>query len=377
MKLDYEFRKQNLWVLGLVFVALLNSLPSAAQAAQVFAYPETQIVPVGESVILEIRIDTEGETINALELEGSLQGDGTVIKEITTSGSVFPVFPERPSFSGSRFSFFGAVPNGFVGQGIVGRVIISSMKAADVDLIFASTSRVFLNDAENSKANLTVKGSGVKIVPISADYIFLKSETQPNQNKWSTTKLFRVSWDVIPDASYAYTLSRLSTDEPDPIPKSPVGSIQFSNLDDGIYYFAVCLIKDKQCGIVSRYRAMIDTTGPEWVSVAYDKGSEESQGKPTVSFLAKDRDSGMDHYEISLDEEANYVKAISPFVLPDNFAGSLTILAFDRAGNLVSRQVTVPRGKSSSLLLIIATIVIGILILALWITRRLRKNKRI
>ncbi|HEY4523853.1 MAG TPA: hypothetical protein VJK04_03215 [Candidatus Paceibacterota bacterium] len=374
-EIDSVFSYKTSAILMFCFFIAIAISPSSAEATNVFLFPVLETTVLGESAVYELRIDTQGETVNAIELHGGIVGNTFAIKKLETSGSLFSVFPEPPSFSRIGFSFYGAVPNGFKGQGIIGRLIVLSSSVGEGSVTIATSSRVFLNDGRNSLASLSLTGGKLKVIPKDSSYIALSSTTHKDQNRWLSGKLFRIDWNVLPGESYSYVISRLPTEEPDAISDTPIGSIQFQNLDDGIYYFSVCLVKNGGCGAVSTFRAMIDATPPEWVSVGLDAGAPETGGKPSISFLARDIGAGMERYEISLNNEKNYATATSPYILPDNFKGQIVIIAYDVAGNFLSKKVVVGDTKSASLKYILPIFILLLFILVLWISRRLRKNK--
>ena len=358
------------------FVLAITIFPSETMAARISVLPSTQSISEGESAIFEVRLNTEREQINALELHGQVTSGAGQMMKIEKSESIFSVFPELPMFSGDSFSFFGAIPNGFVGEGVVGRITVTGKRLGEFSIMFSTSSRVFLNSNSNLPADLSFAGGTLKVLPKDSSYIALRSETHPNQGEWSLEKSFQIAWDTKEDENYSYRISKLADELPDAVPDMPVGDIKFRNLDDGIYYFSVCAVENGKCGQISKYRAMIDTTPPEWVSIDIGPGTEETAGKRSVSFLAQDKGSGIQRYEASFEIDGELKTASSPIILESNARGTLRLIAFDAAGNNIERMVIIPSEKTNTYLPK-TLIVLGLMLFVsvLWLV--FRRDKKV
>src|SRR3989338_11041795 len=67
-----------------------------ADATELFLYPDPLEIPYGQTGILELRIDTKNETINAAEIVLDFSSGALVMYDVTTGGSVLPLSPELP-----------------------------------------------------------------------------------------------------------------------------------------------------------------------------------------------------------------------------------------------------------------------------------------
>jgi len=356
-----------------VVMYLIAALPSQAEAARLYFYPEQQKIAMGESAIVELRLDTEGMRINAADIHGEVIGDAAEILNLETAGSIFAMFPERPSVSGKKWSISGGIPGGFTGDAVIGKLAITAGAADDVKIYFDADSRVFLHGPENSIATLKFASAVLTVAKMGGDYLRITSASHPKQSEWNFEKNLYLTWQAETGSDYSYKLSRLPNELPDGVADLPVGAVKFANLDDGIYYFSLCRLINGACGTISRYRAMIDASSPEWKSVAFDKNDPEGNPRPTISFIAYDKNSGVDRYEISLGGKA-FVTALSPLFLPEEFgetgaSGAVTLKAWDKAGNYAVTTAELAGENPMSLMnIIIPALILLFILLLMWIS---------
>ena len=363
-----------------VVVYLIAALPSRAEAARLYFYPELQEIAEGESAIVELRLDTGGERINAADIRGEVTGDAIEMLNLETADSLFTIFPETPSVSDRKWSLSGGIPGGFAGDAVIGKLSITAGVVGDVKIHFAADSKVFLHGPESSVAALELASSVLTVATRGRDYLRITSASHPKQSDWSFEKSFYLTWQAEAGSDYSYKLSRLPNELPNGVADLPVGAVKFQNLDDGIYYFSLCKLINGQCGMVSRYRAMIDASPPEWKSIAFDQNDPEGNPRPTISFIAYDKNSGVDYYEVSTDGE-NFELAESPFFLPEKFSeaglgGVVTLKAWDKAGNYTVTTAKLERisGTGTTGIIILASILL-LLLLVMWISIQKRSVK--
>lgn len=150
----------------LVAIILTCSFPYSANAMKIFVdLPESQI-KVGNTTLLKIMIDTEGQEINALEGKIYINNPKD-ITSITTGGSIFSLWPRRPSLDEGLISFTGGTPSGVYGNSL--RVFTIAIKPTTPEKIKINFSEVasFLSDGLGTKVSVT--GSPVEISVNSDD----------------------------------------------------------------------------------------------------------------------------------------------------------------------------------------------------------------
>jgi hypothetical protein len=104
---------------------------------------------------------------------------------------------------------------------------------------------------------------------------------------------------------------------------------------DGVWYFHVRASKGGIWGPTSTFKVQIDGTPPGGFTLEMDPDpAKDPAALPLVSFNAPDTPSGIDHYEVQLDDAA-WVETVSPFQVPLLKAGAhhINVRAIDRAGN--------------------------------------------
>ena len=190
---------------------------------------------------------------------------------------------------------------------------------------------------------IVVQNTSAPVVA-SASLPVVTSSTNPDQNSWYNVSSPVFNWVVPKDV----TSLRLSYD--DNLEGKPTLSYTtatnfktISNIEDGSHYLHLQFKSGKTWGDVVTYRFNVDTVAPEKFvpSVEYT-----AEGLPSLTFKGNDVDSGIDHYEISVDgQDTIYVvpdNASTTYVLPRYASGShnVSILSVDRAGN--KSEVSVP-----------------------------------
>ena len=178
---------------------------------------------MGESAIVELRLDTEGMRINAADIHGEVSGDAAEILNLETAGSIFAMFPERPSVSGKKWSISGGIPGGFTGDAVIGKLAITAGAADDVKIYFDADSRVFLHGPENSIATLKFASAVLTVAKMGGDYLRITSASHPKQSEWNFEKNLYLTWQAETGSDYSYKLSRLPNELPDGVADLPVG----------------------------------------------------------------------------------------------------------------------------------------------------------
>ncbi len=353
-----------------VILGLLVPLVPSAYAVTAYFFPQGVELSPEETAILEIRIDTEGETLNAIELSGAVSSNIAEIIGLDTSNSLIKIFVEQSLTGEQSFKVVGGTPNGFNGNDVVGRLTVRAKTAGQTSLVFEGTPRAVLNTAGGAETPVKAASATISIREkgAEANYIPLTSQSHPNQDLWYNSGELSLHWDLEPNIEYSYLVSLDAAAVPDDAADRPegdliwMGDISVSGLQNGVYYFTV---KKVGADEVSRYRAMIDTVSPNWVDAQLDLGTETTGERPFLSFLAEDSLSGVDRYEVQIDDQ-KMERAESPYILPYQYK-KIILVAYDRAGNSVER-IFFPEHKplTATSIIVGLTVVLVALILFLF-----------
>lgn len=349
---EKKIKTQQKEFLFVVLLSVFLLLPFITEAASFYLLPSSQKVYQTESFISELRLNTEGEDINAVQVKIGFPLDLLEAIDISTGNSVLTLWPEEPSFSNQtgEISFIGGVPKGFNGDGVMGTVIFRGKKIGNATVNFKEDSQVLLNDGKGTKARLSLLEGSYEIINKPENIVQVSSSSHPDPNKWFRSSTLHLHWGPVEGVEYSFVLSRDPLVEPDDVPEKPkgtlawVGDIEYPGLEDGVYYFA---IKQKPEGEnwteKTTFRVMVDATLPEPFELQIGKEASVFEGKYFVSFSTKDNPSGIDHYELLEEQQKGLFKPSqpgtwkvvkSPYVLKDQSLKSvIRVKAIDRAGN--------------------------------------------
>lgn len=186
--------------------------------------------------------------------------------------------------------------------------------------------------------------ANIAVEKASPDKLTLMSDSHPDQNQWYSSNVahLRFPWDE--SAQYSYITTRDVAGVPDEEVDTPDGNatwdggVKVSDLPEGVSYFA---IKKIGSPIVSRYRIMIDYSKPRWLEIRKSAGTEETEGRPFLSFLAHDDVSGVEYYEVRVNNGDPFTVS-SPYPFPDSYS-IISLRAYDRAGNYIEEYIPGPR----------------------------------
>ena len=152
-----SFRKIILFIgvsfILVLFSGLLSGL--SASAATIFFGAPGQEIGLGKEFEVGVFLNTEDESINAVEGEIIFPTDLIELKEIREGGSIIALWIERPHVGESgQILFAGVTPGGYIGEKTYLFSIIFQAKQLGQVTISTSNERVLLNDGQGSEAKL-------------------------------------------------------------------------------------------------------------------------------------------------------------------------------------------------------------------------------
>jgi len=286
----------KIWVFS-IFLLLGGISARDASAALLYLDPQEGEHQPGETFGISIRLDPEGECVNAADITVRYPRDIIAAVDVDRSESIFSLWVHAPEINpeAGTITLIGGIPGSYCGRipgdpgvsNVLTRVIfripgfrVGANLADAAALDFDERSQVLLSDGRATPANLRFQGSALRIV----------DKGQPLTNEW---------------------LEQIRSDDTPP------------------ELFTVELIHDVQL---------------------FD-------GRYAIAFNTTDKQTGMDHYEVLEADEAGNIAGTfkpaalktseSPYVLSDQDLHSvLTVKALDKAGN--ERVVTFkPQGYTA------------------------------
>src|SRR3989344_1850815 len=217
-----------------LFVMILGAFAFSAHAARLYISPSEGAYVPGESFLVQVRVDPQGECVNAAEVYMSYPTNILEAQDAAQGGSIFTLWISEPQVNPKlgTISFSGGIPGGYCGRtsgdpGLTNVLATIPFKFKDIeglgveavvsgDLRFLDGSKTLLNDGFGTEAKLTLHG-GV--------YALSHSKEVP-RNAW----LEAIRADKVPPEVFALEAHR------------------DSSLFGGSY-FAVFSTVDKQTGI--------------------------------------------------------------------------------------------------------------------------------
>ncbi len=184
---------KKIYVSFLALGAML--LPHSTFAAKVFIETAHTEFFVGDTILVDIKVDSEDKEINTVEGKISLNylPEAVLIKDINLSESSFSLWPNKPLLSEDlkAISFVGGVPSGLKSDdATLFRVVLNLNKSGTVALNPTNIS-VYLNDGKGTKDALSTESLVIDVLPKKTDHdaindletLISEDKTPPNPFK--------------------------------------------------------------------------------------------------------------------------------------------------------------------------------------------------
>lgn len=309
--------KKYFAALLMAFAVFFTTVP--VLAAELYVDTERNEYNSGDTFIVNLKIDVQGECINAVKADISFSNDLLEAVDFIKSDSILIFWAEESSIDHDqgRISFAGGVPGGYCGKigeaasldNLIGKVVfrakgenLNKNESRIAEIKFLETSEVFLNDGAGTKANLSGKGTAFKI----------KAGIGLMEDEW-----------------------------------------QIEKSSDGIF--------------------------PEPFKIEIENDPMIFDGKYFIIFNAFDKQTGIGHYEIK-EGDGQWQTAKSPYLLTDqSLKSAIIVKAVDKAGNERLEELDLSGRKKSYKFQVAAVVFFSlmILILAVFLLIKLINKKSI
>lgn len=384
----------------LIFSSFFLLLAHGAAAAVIYVLPEQGNFARGETVDIDIKIDSEGEGINAAQ--GYINWSAGVLEFIEASkeDSAFNFWLEEPALlnASTSLSFIVGTAKGISGGALqVFRLKFRAMSTGTVEFLI-SEAAVTASDGKGTNVLSKVKGASFRVglettqpelpdtgslselspvsssTPISsstpvsspipqpvrverqatsASGIPQKPEIQvpqyPDEKQWynylgDVTMFWNVPSDITAVAS---ALDYSPNFVPSKAEKELTTGRNFGILTDGVWYVHARFRNNIGWGPTAHFRLAIDTQPPLPFEIVVLEGETTDNPAPVIQFRSSDALSGLKEYEITIDgQEAiqfPVAEFMGNFTLPLQTPGAHTIVvrAIDEAGNSVEDSVAI------------------------------------
>ena len=162
--LNINFMKK----LSIILILIASLMASRAEAAQIL-FESPAAVSVGDNITVKIRIDTEGDSINAVDL-GVIYPANLSVKNISKAGSVIQLWVKEPSHNGNVIFLSGGLPGGVKSSNaLVATVVFEARSIGSGALGLSPQSAALLNDGAGTAASVTLVSPIINIVARKAN----------------------------------------------------------------------------------------------------------------------------------------------------------------------------------------------------------------
>ena len=344
-----------------IFTVLIISTLHTALAANIVLSPATISTKVGKTFSVDVLVNNNKDPVNAVSALLSFPADVLSVTSISKTGSFINVWAEEPTFSntGGTVNFEGVALNpGF--SGATGKVITVTFKAKEAGNIniLVKSGSVLANDGNATNLLGTTAGAfvivdegdsvspaaptekPVKSLASQGSLPVITSSTFPDSTKWYSSRDASFEWAVPSTAVAVKTLySDKETAVPSKVFDPPISNRSFTADNDGVMYMHVQFKNGGSWGPIAHYKFQIDTEGPESLTASFPDGNVTTNLTPSLSIVASDKLSGIDHFTMSIDGGELVKIPVDPsnlYRLPKQVSGKHAVVvgAVDLAGNV-------------------------------------------
>lgn len=176
------------YLLLILFSLFLFPIP--VFGATIFLEPSSNTISAGNTAVINLLLNTEGETLNSIDGELSFSTNTAEfnIKDINVGPSDFRIWLNPPTLSADKktISFVGGVPGGIKSSGAkIFSIAIEGVKPGDITINFTKT-LVYKNDGKGTSLIASFTPSVISIVPENLNTIkkdewseIIKNDTEP------------------------------------------------------------------------------------------------------------------------------------------------------------------------------------------------------
>lgn len=162
------------------FLFFFFSSSQKAEGAILFFQPQEGKFFKNDVFLIEVRVNTERETINAVQLEINFPPQLLEVVSVSDGGSIFSFWPEHPTFSNEKgkITLTAGIPGGFQGEGKIISLFFKANLTEEMpiagQIYFNENSKLFLNDGQGTEAKTTFLPGLYQILPADGE----------NKNQW-------------------------------------------------------------------------------------------------------------------------------------------------------------------------------------------------
>ncbi len=375
---------KNIFKLTLLIFVLSIFYPLApvrAAGASLFLSPSSGTYKLGKSFTIKAMVNSGGgDGVNSSDGHVKYDTDKLTVVSVSKNNSVFSLWIKDPINSSGAISYSGGLP-GSAYKGTAGEIFSVTFKAkktGEAKVSFVSGSAL-ANDGKGTDV-LSSLGAATFVIE-EPEKVEPKSELEKVEPKekprreekeeekkptgalppspavdsstheetdvWYRNNEPEFSWQTIADfTGISFSISSEADSDPGPTSDGIVDTNKFEKQEDGEHYFHIKFQnKNGWSDKIAHRRFLVDVTPPSSFPIKVNNDGDETNPTPKLIFNTTDVASGIDFYNIKIDNttEKVDVKSISNGFYQLNILSpgdhTANIEVYDRAGNIASSSV--------------------------------------
>ena len=370
-----------------IFLAVIFSVflfGHGALAAKFYISPQSGAQALNKTFTVDIKIDSQGDGINAAQAKVIFPADKLEIKTVDKTGSVFGFWPEEPTFSNENgvVDFIGGTVNGVSGASLHILRIVFNAKSVGETPISLDDGAITVDDGTGTNILTEIVGANYRIsvtvaAPLPAPEIpsgvqptlplpgepipppvIIEREPElakglpeapnvfvplyPDPNSWyNITTPFNATWSLPLDITDVSTTIDINPNfQPQKSEKLFDNKI-FNSLPEGVSYLHVRFKNKIGWGPAAHYRLAVDTAPPAPFIIESSDGFQTDNPMPLLQFGTSDALSGISHYLVKIGDAEAFEWKNGQLRTPLQSPGThrVSVKALDLAGNGASMSV--------------------------------------
>ncbi|KKQ52799.1 MAG: hypothetical protein US71_C0001G0002 [Parcubacteria group bacterium GW2011_GWD2_38_12] len=370
-----------------IFLAVIFSVflfGHGALAAKFYISPQSGAQALNKTFTVDIKIDSQGDGINAAQAKVIFPADKLEIKIVDKTGSVFGFWPEEPTFSNENgvVDFIGGTVNGVSGASLHILRIVFNAKSVGETPISLDDGAITVDDGTGTNILTEIVGANYRIsvtvaAPLPAPEIpsgvqptlplpgepipppvIIEREPElakglpeapnvfvplyPDPNSWyNITTPFNATWSLPLDITDVSTIIDINPNfQPQKSEKLFDNKI-FNSLPEGVSYLHVRFKNKIGWGPAAHYRLAVDTAPPAPFIIESSDGFQTDNPMPLLQFGTSDALSGISHYLVKIGDAEAFEWKNGQLRTPLQSPGThrVSVKALDLAGNGASMSV--------------------------------------
>ena len=169
------------WKAVVVAIFVFIFFPALARASDFFFDSTSEQLYQGDTFVVQLKLSTTDNLINAVEGNLSFDNNQLEVKEVSTGGSIFSLWPQPAATQNDKgeINFVGGVMGGFQGANAeILKIIFFAKNEGTATVALSSNSLLFLNDGQGTKVAYTSEPLNLSILKRPAG-LEPKDEWQP------------------------------------------------------------------------------------------------------------------------------------------------------------------------------------------------------